>query len=659
MVKTMRILFFCLYAFFFVSKLHAQDYKRIARFKDTISRATDDTTVIKMYQEIFWEYYGVYNDSALMFAKKAIAYSGKKAFVQGLIDGYRLAGMAYYELGNYPEALRYEQMALKKCDPKEHLERKANILNNIANIHYELKDYNTALNYYQASLDICQKLEIKFGVSSCLGNMGNIYKKLKQVDAALKYYKKSLNIDKEIGNPRGYANSLGNIGQLYLDKKDFQQAIHYFNLSLHVRDSIGHTDGIAGSYLSLGNVYLELNDANKALDYFSRALSLAEESNSIDLQQTAYEGQYNCYRKMGRVNEALEAFEKSVALKDTITNEKRGDEINQLKTTYIIEQKESEYKVQREKDKIKTDADKKQQRIILISSLIGVALMIVFSILIFKRYRHSIKQQHIIAQQKKLVETKNKEITDSINYAKRIQEAMLTSEQEFTKNFKKAFVLFRPKDIVSGDFYWVIEEPGTNTVIFVLGDCTGHGVPGGFMSVLGINLMNEIVNEKRVYQPADILNLLRDRIKTALKQDGAEGTSRDGMDITIGKLNRDTNQFTYATANRMLYIYKDNKLERYTGNKMPVGYFEQEEKFVQYEVQLQKGNYIYFFTDGYVDQIGGDLGRKLKYPNFEAALKKAVEEGYPLDKNFFDTVFTDWKKHHHQVDDVSLVGIEV
>ncbi|HYG49418.1 MAG TPA: tetratricopeptide repeat protein, partial [Flavobacteriales bacterium] len=628
----MRILTVCVLANALAGTTHAQDYKAIEKYKYKIEHTNNDTVVINMYQEIFWEYYGVYNDTALMYAKKAISFSEKKSFIQGLIDGYRLAGMAYSELSNYPEALRYEQMALKKCDPKEHLERKANILNNMANIHYELKDYNTALSYYQASLDICQKLKIQFGVSSCLGNMGNIYKRLNKVDAALKYYKKSLSIDKEIGNPRGYANSLGNIGQLYLDKKDYGQAIHYFNLSLRVRDSIGLTEGIASSYLSLGNVYLELNDASMALDYFSRALSLAEESNTMDQQQLAYEGQYNCYRKMGRITEALNAFEKSAALKDSVLNEKRTDEVNQLKTSYIIEQKESEYKIQREKDKIKSDSEKKQQRIILYCSIGGLALTIVFLYFIFKRYRHSLKQQKIIEEQKKLVEIKNKEITDSINYAKRIQEAMLTSEQEFTKNFKKAFVYFRPKDIVSGDFYWVIEEPGTNTVLFVLGDCTGHGVPGGFMSVLGINLMNEIVNERRVYEPAQILNVLRERIKQALKQDGAEGTSRDGMDITIGKLNRDTCKFTYATANRMLYIYKNNNLERFSGNKMPVGYFEQEEEFVQYEVQLEKGNYIYFFTDGYVDQIGGDLGRKLKYPNFEAALKKAVHDGRPLDK---------------------------
>lgn len=661
MVKIRTLLITCslILVNLFTNKSVAQDYKAIQKYKYKLSKASNDTLVINAYGDLFWEYYDVYNDTALFYAQKAIAYSKKKVFTQGLVDGYRLAGMAYSQLSNYPEALRYEQMALKKCDPIKDLERKANILNNLANIYYELKEYNTALEHYQRSLDICQKLNITPGVSSCLGNMGNIYKRLNQVNSALKYYQKSVKIDKQINNQRGYASSLGNIGDLYLTKKEYSKALSYFTLSLHIRDSLGITEAITSSYISIGSVYLELNDVEKALDFFNRALSLSEETNSIDQQAASHEGIYQCNKKLGRINEALIAFEHYASLKDSITNDKRSDEIGQIKTNYILEQKEAEYKAQREKEKIRTDNDKLRQRIILICSVVGLLLTMIFLYFIYKRYKYSLKQQKTIQEQKQLVEVKNKEITDSINYAKRIQEAMLTTDTEFCKHFIKAFVYFRAKDIVSGDFYWVNQIPGTNTVIFVLCDCTGHGVPGGFMSVLGINLMNEIINEKQVYEPAQILNLLRDRIKLALKQDGAEGTSRDGMDLTIGKLDKNTNEFTYATANRMLYINQRVGLTRYIGNKMPVGYFEQEETFVQYQVQLEKGNLIYFFTDGFVDQIGGDLGRKLKYPNFENAINTAIAEGRGLDKTFFENVFTQWKRHHHQVDDVCLLGIEV
>jgi serine phosphatase RsbU (regulator of sigma subunit) len=656
----------------FTNELFAQDYKRLDSLGRALKKAGNDTLLVGTYEEMFWEYYGIYNDSALLLAKKAITYSEKNNFTLGLVDGYRLAGMAYAQLSNYPEALKFQQLALKKCDETKSLKRKANILNNLSTIYQELKDYKTALYYQSQCLDLCLKLRIMEGVSSSYGNMGNIYKNLKQIRPALKYYEKSLALDKKNNNFRGYANSLGNIGGIYTSLPDsirrsfklsesekYNKALSYYNRSLKIRDSLGFTAGITSSYISIGNVYLELNNFEKALDYFNRALSLAEETGSLDQQKSCYEGMYQCHKKLGHVNEALFAFEKCDRLKDSILNDAQFDELNQLKTKYALEQKDVEYQSEREREKIITEKDKQRQRIILYSSVAGLILTIIFLYFIFKRYRYSLRQQEIIQQQKRLVETKNKEITDSINYAKRIQEAMLTSEQEFCTHFTKAFVLFRPKDIVSGDFYWVQDLANTDNVIFVLGDCTGHGVPGGFMSVLAINLMNEVVNERGVHEPAEILNVLRDRIKTSLKQDGAEGTSRDGMDVTIGKLNRKTNKLTYAAANRMLYAYSNGELKRHNGNKMPVGYFEQEETFVQFEVQLNKGDIIYFFTDGFVDQIGGELGRKLKYPNFENALKTAIESKTPLDKNFFDEVFLNWKKQHHQVDDVCLVGIEV
>ncbi len=674
MAKLRTLLITCVFILvnLFTSNINAQDYKVLDSLNRALKKTTNDTLIVDTYSEMFWQYFGIYNDSALIYAKKAIKYSKQNAFAAGLVDGYRLAGMAYAQLSNYPEALKYQQLALKKCDQTKNLGRKANILNNLSTIYQELKDYKTALYYQERCLDLCLKLKIMEGVSSSYGNMGNIYKNLKQIRPALKYYEKSLALDKKNDNFRGYANSLGNIGSIYSGLPDsirrsfrlseaekYNKALAYFKLSLHIRDSIGYTAGITSSYISIGGVYLQLNNIETAFDYYNRALSLAEETGSLDQQKTCYEGIYQCNKKLGKITEALYAFEKCEQFKDSILNSAQFDELNQLKTKYALEARETDYKAERERDQIRIDSDKKQQRIILYSSVGILILTIIFLYFIFKRYRESLKQQRIIAEQKKLVEVKNKEITDSINYAKRIQEAMLTTEEEFCSHFVRSFVYFQPKDIVSGDFYWVNKIPGTNTVIFVLCDCTGHGVPGGFMSVLGINLMNEIINEKQIHDPAEILNLLRVRIKIALKQDGAEGTSRDGMDLTIGKLDKNTNKFTYATANRMLYVHGQQGLVRYSGNKMPVGYFEQEETFVQYEVQLNKGNLIYFFTDGFVDQIGGDLGRKLKYPNFEAAITTAVADGRGLDKLFFANVFVEWKKHHHQVDDVCLLGIEV
>lgn len=640
-----------------------QNYKVIDSLRQALKKTTDDTTVIEIHEDIFWEYYGVYNDTALIWAKKISAYATPKKFQLGILNGYRLTGMAYSRLSNHTEALRYQQMALKQCDVVNDPGQKANILNNLANIHYELKEYKAALKYQERSLDICQKLNIKRGIAANYGNMGNIYKNLGNTNAALAYYKKSLALDKEMKNAMGYANSLGNIGQLYVKQKKYSEAIKYYNESLKVRDSIGFTDGIASSYISLGDVYNETGDPKKAEDYFLRALSLAEESGSLEQQESCYDGLHQAYKKLGKINEALDAFEKYDLFKDSIMNTSRLDELNALKTQYIIDQKENEQKIKIEKFKAERNAEqraeKKQRNIIIISSIAGIIFLSIFLFVIFKRYKLSLRQQEIIQSQKKLVEVKNKEITDSINYAKRIQEAMLTSENDFKQLLPHSFVLFRPKDIVSGDFYWITQLPKTNQVIFALGDCTGHGVPGGFMSVLGINLLNEIVNEKQVHEPAAILNLLRTRVITSLKQDGSEGNSRDGMDISIGKIDTVNGDFTFASANRMMYAYSNGTLLRYKGNAMPVGYYEKDKTFTQEQIKLNKGDYVYFFTDGFVDQIGGDDGRKFKYPNFEAAITTAISEGKALDKKYFEDIFISWKKDRIQVDDVSMIGVKI
>lgn len=539
---------------------------------------------------------------------------------------------------------------------------KANILNNLANIYYEVKEYREALSYQERSLDLCRKLNLKRGVSACLGNMGNIYKNLGNANSALKYYEKSIAIDRELNNALGYANSWGNIGSLYFAKKDYARALDYFTKSLRVRDSLGNTNGITSSYISMASVYDALGQTKTAMDYYKKALNLAEESGTLDQQESCYQGLYLCYKKTGDINLALEAYEKGNQLKDSMLNSSRLDELNQLKTKYLLEQQESEQKIKIAAVEAKKDAEKaaaeKQGRIILVSAIIGIVLMLIFSYLIYKRYTLSLRQQHIIQSQKKIVEVKNQEITDSINYAKRIQEALLTNEHEFCGYFRNAFVLFKPKDIVSGDFYWVSSVPNTNKVIFALGDCTGHGVPGGFMSVLGMNLLNEIVNEKQVTDPAEVLEWLRLRIIAALKQGGNDSNSRDGMDVTVCSLDTLTGEFTYAMANRMLYVYSGGELTRYTGDRMPVGFYEKDARFSEHTLQLKKGDLVYLFTDGFTDQVGGPEGRKFKYPNFETAIKTAIAENRHLDKNYFNEVFTGWKKERHQVDDVSLIGVE-
>jgi serine phosphatase RsbU (regulator of sigma subunit)/PAS domain-containing protein len=265
-----------------------------------------------------------------------------------------------------------------------------------------------------------------------------------------------------------------------------------------------------------------------------------------------------------------------------------------------------------------------------------------------------------ITQQKKsedLIREKNKDITDSINYARKIQQAILPSEDLLFRSYPDAFVLYQPKDIISGDFYWY--HPDQEYLLFACADCTGHGVPGALMSMIGSNLITHIVNEKQVITPALVLTELDKRVRQTLKQD-EEPESRDGMDISFCALQKEKRILQYAGANRPLAIIRNGKLTEYSPTKYAIGgQYNSDKQFDGNKIQLEKGDCIYLFTDGITDQFGGPLGKKLMKKRFYEVLTET--SGMPLNeqKEQLKTFFNSWKNDLEQVDDVLVMGIRV
>lgn len=267
-----------------------------------------------------------------------------------------------------------------------------------------------------------------------------------------------------------------------------------------------------------------------------------------------------------------------------------------------------------------------------------------------------------VIQQKTIIEHKNIEITDSIKYAKNIQEALLPSLNEINKLFNNSFVLYMPKDIVSGDFYWFAKNGDTRFIAAV--DCTGHGVPGAFMSIVGNTLLNEIVNEKKITVPGDILLELHKGVKIALNQNAVEFERRDGMDITLCAFNSNSNEIQYAGANRPLWIYRKNnnyELEIIKATKFPIGGLELEESRVyqNHVVQVNEGDTLYLFSDGYADQFGGPKGKKFMLTNLQKTLLENIESPMETQKQKLMEAFMEWKHDAEQIDDVLVIGIRI
>ncbi len=261
-----------------------------------------------------------------------------------------------------------------------------------------------------------------------------------------------------------------------------------------------------------------------------------------------------------------------------------------------------------------------------------------------------------IEEQKKLIEEKNKDITDSINYAKRIQEAILPEQSSLTNIFTNSFVLFKPKDIVSGDFYWFTEHKDKKIV--VAADCTGHGVPGALMSMIGCNILNKIILDEGVTQPDLILDRLNEEVRTALKQRENASETRDGMDIAIITISGSELQF--AGAQRPLYIITGNELKEIKANKFSIGGIQEEKRtFTNHILTLQKNDSLYLSSDGYADQFGGESGKKLMTKNFKELLLKIQNDSMKAQKQFLGDSIENWRGSREQVDDILVIGIKI
>jgi len=277
--------------------------------------------------------------------------------------------------------------------------------------------------------------------------------------------------------------------------------------------------------------------------------------------------------------------------------------------------------------------------------------------LVQERTAEVVAQKEQIEEHMKEITQQKKEITDSIKYALRIQTAALPGETFGENIVSDSFVLFKPKDIVSGDFYWVGDVD--DKLIIVAADCTGHGVPGAFMSMLGISFLNKIVNEKKMIKPHNILNALRDNVISALHQSHEDDQSKDGMDIALCVVDKKNKKLEFSGANNPLYLFRDGQDIIYKPDKMPIGIFDIMDSFTTTTIDIKEGDVFYIFSDGYADQFGGERQKKLKYKPFRMKLMDIHQKPMSMQHKLLDDFFEDWRGELDQIDDVLLMGFKI
>ena len=598
---------------------------------------------------------------ALYYYDKSLKIQKEIGDKKGMATSLNDLGAIYSDQGDIQKALNYYGKSLKIQEEIADKQGIAATINNLGLIYEDQGEVAKALNYFEKSLKMQEEIGSKRGIASSLINIGYIYSNQGDILKALGYYSKSLKIFEEIGDKRGITQSLNNIGYIYKSQGDLTKALNYFSKSLKIRKEIDDKVGIANSLNNIGSVYLKQKNYKEAFTYCTKSMLLSKELGYPENIKYAASQLSKIYKAKNDYKNAFENYELYIQMRDSISNieTKKASIKNQLKYEYDKQaladsiqladtKKLNKAKVAEGVAKLK---QQKTQRLALISCLI---LLLGFSAFIFNRFKKSQKQKLLIEKQKKVVDESQKKIIDSINYAQKIQNSMLPNGLILLNYFSDMFLLFKPKDIVSGDFYWLHETPVE--ILFALGDSTGHGVPGALTSILCQNSLDAACRELTELDPNKILRIA----DTYLKQKTSKQTNVnvDGMAVSLINYNKSSKILKFSAVNQSIYILRNNEVIEFKSTSFSVGSLPLIE-LKEESMQLQSNDMIYLLSDGFPDQKGGTLKRRLTTAKVKQLLINNAQKPCLEQKNNLDTEFETWKLCLEQIDDVLVVGLKV
>ncbi|MES2567700.1 MAG: tetratricopeptide repeat protein [Bacteroidota bacterium] len=623
---------------------------------------------------------------AVEFFKKSLTLQEEIKDQKGIAESLNNIGVIYQNQSDIPQALECYHRSLRIQENIKDKSGIASSLNNIGAIYQNQNEISKAIEFFKKSLKIQEEINDQIGLAYTLNNIGRIYDTQGNFPKSLEYHRHSLRIRKEINDKGGIANSLNNIGAIYQKQAErsindtlLLRSLEYHQAALKAQEEIEDKKGMAYSLNSMAAIQFKLKQTVMAKKNATLSLTISQELGyPISISNASFLLS-KIFKENGEYKQAYEMQLLYKQMSDSINNENNRKSSIQKSLQYLYEKKNvaDSIKVMEERKifAVRIQQEKTQR----MALYLGIILTGIFAIFMFNRFRITRKQKNIIEQQKKevdvqrhladerrmlaesqknIIEEKQKEILDSIHYAKRIQQAMLTSEDYIKQHLKaECFIYYQPKDIVSGDFYWALSHHGKFYI--AAADCTGHGVPGAFMSLLNISFLNENVIERKIESPAKILNEQRREIINALNPTGSEN-SKDGMDCVLCAFDLDQMQLSFAAANNALWLIRDNELTSYKGDKMPVGkYHEDIKDFTEKSIALKKGDIIYMFTDGSIDQFGGPKGKKFMYKQLEQMLISIHQLPLENQKQYIAEALTKWRGSLEQLDDITIIGIKI
>jgi len=648
-------------------------------------------------------------DEAAKFYKKSLKIYQVKKDTNSLAYIYNNMASVYKRQGKYKQAPFSYNKALEIMQIYKDWRSSAIILSNIGAVYKDWNRQNLALDFFKQALNYDEKTGNIIGKAIRYNNIASVFSEIKMTDSAFFYYNKAEEIFNHFNLKKYEATIKTNKAGLLINSGKFDDAIKLLQQSANIFTEINDKNNLARTYLTISKAYKLANKFSSFQNNIEKSIKLAKEIKSLPILSEAYKLYANEYALKGIYMPAYKFLNQYIDIKDSIFSLENQKQINSFQVKYNTIAQENKIKLLENENKIKTlltkkqEAELRQQRIITLVFIIGFIAFIVFLLLLWRQYKakkiahdilfrqnNEIKRQKeeimiqrdIVIEQRDLITEQKQYLTDSIKYARHIQQAVLPSIEQISSIANEFLLIYKPLDIVSGDFYWVksYNFNNHNYKVIVVADSTGHGVPGAFMSMLGLSSLNDIFNDAlKENTPAYILNKMREKVISALNQYGKSGEAKDGMDMSIVIIDEQNKTLHFAGANHNLLILsktekiaesfipfksiKNTHLYKFRGNKMPVGISSKlHESFTNIKIPYSTGDIIYMKTDGYTDQFGGANGKKFKNTKFYQMLININSSDLKLHKKIIEEELDSWmtkEKIYTQIDDILVMAVKL
>lgn len=650
----------------------------------TLVEKVDTQSLANIYNSIGRNYiYQGLHDSALLYYSKSIQLKENQSDTLSLALTIENIGQALSAKSNYDTAMSCYFMALDIYEKFNNKQATARVYNNIGNLYLALADTVRSEKNYKKSLNIYHLTENKIGQAGIYNNLGLLKEDALDFSHAKQYYLKAMALFKEQNSYRNLAKCYQNLASVSQQLKDISDAKYYLTKSNNLATKYQLISIFYQNNYSLAEIYHRQNNDTKASQILSQikpeqAKQYLSEENFLSRLYLAS----IIFAKQKRYKDAYTELSNYDSLYKKYFNGKFFKEIAEITTKYQTERIEKEnelYKKQAKIEGLKLDNEKSENRtnrllffltlVVLLTAFLALLFLfktnkerkkfndeLVDKNIIISEQNHEIGQTlDIVEQQKEILEKQKEEITDSINYAKRFQTAILPTDEKVNSIFENAFVLYKPRDIVSGDFYYIHQTEKYK--YFVAADCTGHGVPGAFLSIIGHNGLSGALNKFKLTNLTDIMKFLNQYLYDFLHQN-QDMRIQDGIDLTLIRIDEKQQELSYVGAYNPLVIVRNKELTAYKTNKFAVGASKKNE-FDAKTMAYEKGDQIYLFSDGYADQFGGPKGKKFMRKRFYQLLTDISPETPSIQKVALQKEIGDWMKLEKQIDDILVVGIKL